>query len=58
MKKKSRWQRPTAGPESGLSIFFVMYVVGLLGVLLGIHMLQPEREDVHGASRSASYQTR
>jgi hypothetical protein len=40
--KKSSWQRPATGPEAGLSHFLVMYVLGLVGVLLAIHMLLPE----------------
>jgi hypothetical protein len=36
-------QRRDAGPEGGLSLFLAMYLLGLVGVLLGTHMLQPAR---------------
>lgn len=39
--KRTSWQRRSAGSEDGLSLFLTMYVLGLVGVLLAVHVLQP-----------------
>ena len=54
--KRTTWHRPATGPETGLSLFLFMYLMGLLAVLLGVHLLQPERENGR-SSRTASYQS-
>jgi hypothetical protein len=47
--------RRTLGFERGLSLFLAMYLLGLVGALLGIHVLQPDRGGVHHTPRSAAY---
>jgi hypothetical protein len=54
--KPAFWQRRGTGPEGGLSLFLAMYLLGLVGVLLGIHMLQPAWGGRGSASRSTLYQ--
>jgi hypothetical protein len=52
------WQRRGDRPESGLSLFLAMYLLGLVGVLLGVHMLQPALENPENTSRLPTHQPR
>jgi hypothetical protein len=51
-------QRRGAGPEGGLSLFLTVYLLGLVGVLLAVHLLQPAWGSPASASRSKLYQQR
>jgi hypothetical protein len=46
------------GPEGDLSWFLIAYLLMLLGVLLLVHVLQPEREGSVSSSRSPIHQER
>jgi hypothetical protein len=46
------------GLEGGLSLFLAMYLMGLVGVLLAIHVLQPGWEDPASISRTPTHQQR
>jgi len=52
------WQRWKPSPEGELSFFLIAYLLGLLGVLLLVHLLQPEREGSGSSSKSPVHQDR
>lgn len=51
-------QRWKPDPENELSWFLIVYLLTLLGLLLLVHLLQPEREGSGGSSRSPIHQDR
>ena len=51
-------QRWKPDPENELSWFLIVYLLTLLGVLLLVHLLQPEREGPGSSSRSPIHQDR
>lgn len=47
-----------ASAENELSLFLIAYLLALLGSLLLVHLLQPEREGSGSSSRSPTHQER
>jgi hypothetical protein len=56
--RRALWPRWRPNPEGELSFFLIAYLLGLLGALLLVHLLQPERESSGSSSRSPVRQDR
>lgn len=56
--RQAMWQRWKPDPENELSWFLIVYLLTLLGVLLLVHVLQPERQGSGSSSRSPVHQDR